>query len=80
MADTPTQKSPFADIAPAFADITDNVLFGDVFCDDIVCHVTGTTAKVAAGPQVAAPKLFLQVREFGQQVMRRTTFQPLPIG
>lgn len=31
MADKPAQKSPFADIAPALADITDNVLFGEVW-------------------------------------------------
>lgn len=30
MADT-AHKSPFADVAPALADITDNVLFGDVW-------------------------------------------------
>ena len=27
----PATKSPFADVAPALADITDNVLFGDVW-------------------------------------------------
>jgi 4-carboxymuconolactone decarboxylase len=31
MTDKPVQTSPFADIAPALADITDNVLFGDVW-------------------------------------------------
>jgi 4-carboxymuconolactone decarboxylase len=31
MADAATQKSPYADVAPALADITDNVLFGDVW-------------------------------------------------
>lgn len=31
MADKPAQKSPFTDIAPALADITDNVLFGEVW-------------------------------------------------
>lgn len=31
MADKPAQKSPFADIAPALAGITDNVLFGEVW-------------------------------------------------
>jgi 4-carboxymuconolactone decarboxylase len=30
MTNAPT-KSPFADVAPALADITDNVLFGDVW-------------------------------------------------
>jgi 4-carboxymuconolactone decarboxylase len=31
MTDKPATKSPFADVAPALADITDNVLFGDVW-------------------------------------------------
>ena len=31
MTDKPAPQSPFADIAPALADITDNVLFGDVW-------------------------------------------------
>jgi len=31
MTDKPTPKSPFADIAPALAGYTDNVLFGDVW-------------------------------------------------
>ena len=31
MTDKPAQKSPFADVAPALADYTDNVLFGDVW-------------------------------------------------
>ena len=31
MTGKPAFKSPFADIAPALADITDNVLFGDVW-------------------------------------------------
>ena len=32
MADTPApRRSPFADIAPALAEYTDNVLFGDVW-------------------------------------------------
>jgi len=31
MTDQPARKNPFADIAPALADITDNVLFGDVW-------------------------------------------------
>lgn len=32
MTDTPaTPRNPFADIAPALADYTDNVLFGDVW-------------------------------------------------
>jgi 4-carboxymuconolactone decarboxylase len=31
MADTPAPRAPFADIAPALADYTDNVLFGDVW-------------------------------------------------
>src|SRR6201996_2376844 len=31
MTDKPATKSPFADIVPALADITDNVLFGDVW-------------------------------------------------
>jgi 4-carboxymuconolactone decarboxylase len=31
MTDKPAQKSPFADIAPALADYTDNVLFGDAW-------------------------------------------------
>jgi hypothetical protein len=47
------------------------------FCDDIVCHVAGATAKVATRPQVASPKLLLQMRELGQQVMRRAAFPPL---
>jgi 4-carboxymuconolactone decarboxylase len=31
MAEAPAHKSPFADVAPALADMTDNVLFGDVW-------------------------------------------------
>jgi 4-carboxymuconolactone decarboxylase len=31
MTDKPTIKSPFADVTPALADYTDNVLFGDVW-------------------------------------------------
>ncbi len=31
MPDKPAHKSPFSDIAPALGDITDNVLFGDVW-------------------------------------------------
>ena len=31
MTDTPAHKSPFADVAPALADYTDDVLFGDVW-------------------------------------------------
>src|ERR1700756_5002806 len=31
MTDKPAQKSPFADIAPALADYTDNILFGDAW-------------------------------------------------
>lgn len=31
MIDNAPQKSPFADVAPALADITDNVLFGKVW-------------------------------------------------
>ena len=31
MADKPASKNPYADIAPALAEITDNVLFGDVW-------------------------------------------------
>src|SRR6266851_7875619 len=31
MTDKPATKSPFADIAPALADYTDNVLFGDAW-------------------------------------------------
>src|SRR5271169_945179 len=31
MSDKPSTKSPFADIAPALADFTDNVLFGDAW-------------------------------------------------
>ena len=31
MTDMPVTKSPFADIAPALADYTDNILFGDVW-------------------------------------------------
>jgi 4-carboxymuconolactone decarboxylase len=31
MTDKPAHKSPFSDIAPALGDITDNVLFGDVW-------------------------------------------------
>ena len=31
MADTTKTKSPFADVAPALGDYTDNVLFGDVW-------------------------------------------------
>ncbi len=31
MTDAPTPKGPFADIAPALADYTDNVLFGDLW-------------------------------------------------
>lgn len=31
MTDKPMPQSPFADVAPALADITDNVLFGDVW-------------------------------------------------
>jgi 4-carboxymuconolactone decarboxylase len=31
MAEASSHNSPFADVAPALADITDNVLFGDVW-------------------------------------------------
>lgn len=31
MTDKPAQKSPYADVAPALADITDRVLFGEVW-------------------------------------------------
>src|SRR4051812_17972975 len=31
MTEKPVQKSPYADISPALAEITDNVLFGDVW-------------------------------------------------
>jgi 4-carboxymuconolactone decarboxylase len=31
MAEQPERRNPFADIAPALADYTDNVLFGDVW-------------------------------------------------
>jgi 4-carboxymuconolactone decarboxylase len=31
MTDIPARKNPFADIAPALAEYTDNVLFGDVW-------------------------------------------------
>ncbi|HEY3639360.1 MAG TPA: carboxymuconolactone decarboxylase family protein [Rhizomicrobium sp.] len=31
MTDSHAPKSPFADVAPALADITDNVLFGDIW-------------------------------------------------
>ncbi|MBV9332067.1 MAG: carboxymuconolactone decarboxylase family protein [Alphaproteobacteria bacterium] len=31
MTDTPAPRSPFADVAPKLADITDAVLFGDVW-------------------------------------------------
>jgi hypothetical protein len=47
-----------------------NVLFGKVFCDYIVGHVTGTATKVAARPQVSSPKLLLQMRKLRQQMMR----------
>jgi hypothetical protein len=42
-----------------------NILLGD----DIVGRVAGTAAKIASRP--------LQVRKFGQQVMRGAAFQPL---
>ena len=31
MTDTPAAKSPYADVAPGLADITDKVLFGEVW-------------------------------------------------
>lgn len=31
MSDKPVHKSPYADVAPGLADITDNVLFGEVW-------------------------------------------------
>jgi len=54
-----------------------DVLFGYIFCNHIVRHVAGTTAEIASRPQVASPKLLLQVRKLGQKVVRRTALQPL---
>jgi hypothetical protein len=47
------------------------------FCDYVVCHVSGTAAKVATRPEVSSPKLLLPVWKLGQQVVRRTALQPL---
>ena len=49
-----------------------DILLGDVFCDHIVRHFTGAAAEVASRPQVPPPKLFLQMGELGQKVVRRT--------
>src|SRR5580658_4884925 len=54
-----------------------DILLGDVLCDYIVRHVAGTAAEIASRPQVAYPKLLLQVRKLSQKVVRRTALQPL---
>ena len=52
-----------------------DILLGDVFCDDVIRHIAGTAAEVASRPQVSSPKLFLQVRKLGQQVVCRAAFK-----
>jgi len=54
-----------------------DILPGNVFCDHVVRHVAGTTAEVAPRPEGSSPKLFLQMRELGQKMVRRLAFQPL---
>jgi hypothetical protein len=54
-----------------------DVLLGNVFRDHIVRYVTAAAAEVASRPQVASPKLLLQMWELGQQMVRRAAFQPL---
>ena len=54
-----------------------NILLRDIFGDHVVCHVAGTAAEIASCPQMPSPKLFLQVRKLGEQVVRCPPFQPL---
>src|ERR1019366_10803851 len=54
-----------------------DVLFGYVFCNRIVGHIAGTTAERASRPQVASPKLLLQMRKLSRKVVRRAALQPL---
>jgi hypothetical protein len=54
-----------------------NVLFGDVLCYYFVGPVARTAAEIASRPQMPPPKLLFQVRKLGQQMVRRTPFQPL---
>src|SRR5260370_20321452 len=53
------------------------ILLSYVLRDYVVGDVAGTTAEVAARPQMPTPELLLQVRELGQQMVRRAAFQPL---
>src|SRR5580658_8146526 len=54
-----------------------DVLFSYVLRDHVVRDVSRTTAEVATRPQVPSPELLLQVRELGQQMMRRSALEPL---
>ena len=54
-----------------------NILVSYVLRDDIVRHVARTTTEVPSRPQVASPKLLLQVRKLSEKVVRRTALQPL---
>jgi hypothetical protein len=44
-----------------------DVLLGYVFGNHIVRHVAGATTEIASRPQVASPKLLLQVRKLSQK-------------
>ena len=55
-----------------------NVLFRDVFGNDLVRHVARTATEVSSCPQVPSQKLLLQMRIFGQQMVRRLAFQLSP--
>ena len=54
-----------------------DVLLCDIFCNDVVGYVAGTTAKVAPSPQMPPPELLLQVGKLRQKMVRRPAFQPL---
>jgi len=48
-----------------------------IFCYDLIGHVPATTAEISPRPQMASPKLLLQMREIPQQLVRRLPLQPL---
>src|ERR1019366_8979136 len=48
-----------------------NILLGAVLCDYLVGHVARTAPEMPSCPQVPSPKLLLQVRKLGWQVVCR---------
>src|SRR5260370_41445884 len=54
-----------------------DILLRDVLRDHLVGDIPRTTAKVPTCPQMPPPELFLQMREFCQQVVGCLPFQPL---